>query len=104
MCHGEEVDCAVDGCGTGRVVVGGEEAGSGAGNESHRAAIAVASEGIRELVAAVAGAAGGGVGDRAGDQSRNGASEAEKNGMTNRKIEYWVIPPEAAAEYVAHRE
>ena len=24
--------------------------------------------------------------------------------MTNRKIEYWVIPPEADAECVAHRE
>lgn len=27
-----------------------------------------------------------------------------KNGMTNRKIEYWVIPPEADGEFVAHRE
>ena len=24
--------------------------------------------------------------------------------MTNRKIEYWVIPPEADAEFVAGRE
>lgn len=24
--------------------------------------------------------------------------------MTNRKIAYWVIPPEADAEFVAHRE
>jgi hypothetical protein len=24
--------------------------------------------------------------------------------MTNRKIEYWVIPPEADAEFIAHRE
>ena len=24
--------------------------------------------------------------------------------MTNRKIEYWVIPPEADAEFVANRE
>ncbi len=28
----------------------------------------------------------------------------EKNGMTNRKIEYWVIPPAADGEFVAHRE
>ena len=28
----------------------------------------------------------------------------KKNGMTNRKIEYWVIPPEADAEFVAHME
>jgi hypothetical protein len=27
-----------------------------------------------------------------------------KNGMTNRKIEYWVIPPEADGEFVAHME
>ena len=24
--------------------------------------------------------------------------------MTNRKIEYWVIPPESDAEFVAHME
>jgi len=24
--------------------------------------------------------------------------------MTNRKIEYWVIPPEADGEFVAHME
>ena len=24
--------------------------------------------------------------------------------MTNRKIQYWVIPPEADAEFVAHME
>jgi len=28
----------------------------------------------------------------------------KKNGMTNRKIEYWVIPPEADGEFVAHME
>ena len=27
-----------------------------------------------------------------------------KNGMTRRKIEYWVIPPAADAEFVAHME
>ena len=37
-------------------------------------------------------------------QLRNGAADAEKNGMTNRKIEYWVIPPEADGEFVAHME
>ncbi len=35
---------------------------------------------------------------------RDGAADAEKNGMTNRKIEYWVIPPEADGEFVAHME
>jgi hypothetical protein len=28
----------------------------------------------------------------------------KKTGMTNRKIEYWVIPPEADGEFVAHME
>ncbi len=35
---------------------------------------------------------------------RNRAAHAKKNGMTNRKIEYWVIPPEADGEFVAHME
>ena len=28
----------------------------------------------------------------------------KKNGMTQRKVEYWVIPPQADAEFVAHME
>ena len=28
----------------------------------------------------------------------------EKNGMTNRKLEYWVIPPKADGEFVANME
>ena len=32
------------------------------------------------------------------------AEEPEKNGMTNRKIEYWVIPPKADSEFVAQME
>ena len=35
---------------------------------------------------------------------RNGAAQVKKNGRTNRKIAYWVIPPEADAEFVAHLE
>ena len=35
---------------------------------------------------------------------RDGPTHAKKNGMTNRKIEYWVIPPEADGEFVAHME
>src|SRR5689334_24121254 len=31
-------------------------------------------------------------------------STLEKNGMTNRKIQYWVIPPEADGEFVAAME
>ena len=38
------------------------------------------------------------------DQPRNRASDAKKNGMTKRMIEYWVIPPEADAEFVANME
>ena len=29
---------------------------------------------------------------------------AKKNGMTNRKIEYWVSPPEADGDFVAPME
>ena len=42
--------------------------------------------------------------DRGLGESRNGSAYAKKNGMTNRKIEYWVIPPEADGEFVAHME
>ena len=31
-------------------------------------------------------------------------ADAKKNGMTQRKIQYWVIPPQADAEFVAHME
>ncbi len=44
------------------------------------------------------------VGDCRSGQLRNGAAHVKKNGMTNRKIEYWVIPPEADAEFVANME
>jgi hypothetical protein len=32
------------------------------------------------------------------------ADAAKKNGMTKRKVQYWVIPPEADAEFVANME
>src|SRR6202040_1967102 len=53
---------------------------------------------------AVAGRGGRGPGDRGVDQLRDRASHAKKNGMTKRKIDYWVIPPEADAEFVANME
>ena len=53
---------------------------------------------------APAGAAGRRVGDRRVDQPRNHPADAKKNGMTQRKIQYWVIPPQADAEFVAHME
>src|SRR5208282_3094055 len=37
-------------------------------------------------------------------EPRDDSAQPEKNGMTNRKIEYWVIPPETDAEFVAGME
>ncbi len=53
---------------------------------------------------AVAGAQGCRVENRGVGELRDGPTHAKKNGMTNRKIEYWVIPPEADGEFVAHME
>ena len=75
--------------------------GRGAG---HRPASGATPEGLRELVVAPAGAPGRRVGDRRVDQPRNHPADAEKNGMTQRKIQYWVIPPQADAEFVANME
>ena len=72
--------------------------------EHHRPASGAAPEGLRELVVAPAGAAGRRVGDHRVDQPRNHPADAKKNGMTQRKIQYWVIPPQADAEFVAHME
>src|SRR5947208_3086373 len=46
----------------------------------------------------------GGVGGGGVDWSRDGPQDAKKNGMTKRKIEYWVIPPDHDAEFVACME
>ena len=46
----------------------------------------------------------GGVGGGGVDLSRDGPQDAKKNGMTKRKIEYWVIPPDQDAEFVACME
>ena len=70
----------------------------------HRPRLVPPFEGLRELVVAPAGAAGRRVGDRRVDQPRNHPADAKKNGMTQRKIQYWVIPPQADAEFVAHME
>jgi len=43
-------------------------------------------------------------GNRRCGQLRNGAADVKNNGMTNRKIEYWVIPSEADGEFVANME
>ena len=44
------------------------------------------------------------MGNRGLGELRNGPAHAKKNGMTHRKSAYWVIPPEADAECVAHME
>jgi DDE superfamily endonuclease len=75
-----------------------------AGSEGDRAAAGSAPGGICELDVAVVGRTDRGTGDRGNDQPRDGASNAQKNGMTNRKIEYWVIPSEADGEFVACME
>src|SRR5438552_18249715 len=46
----------------------------------------------------------GGLVSGRGDQSRDSSQNTQKNGMTKRKIEYWVIPPEQDAEFVACME
>jgi hypothetical protein len=56
------------------------------------------------LDAVIVSTQGRGVEYRGLGELRNGPAYAKKNGMTNRKIAYWVIPPEADAACVAHRE
>ena len=74
------------------------------GGAGHRPASGVAPEGLRELVVAAVGAPCRRVGGRRVGQPRNDPADAEKNEMTRRRIEYWVIPPETDAEFVAHME
>src|ERR1019366_677324 len=75
-----------------------------AGGEGDRHASGTAAGGVCELDAAAAGAQSGGIADCRIRQLRNASAASEKNGMTTRKIEYWVIPPQADAEFVAGME
>ena len=86
--------------------VGSEETGDAADaeiarrrrrGEIDRHAVGQTAGRLRPLDAATAGGSNGGVGGRGIDQPGDGASDAKKNGMTKRKIEYWVIPPDATA-------
>ena len=77
--------------------------GAGRG-EIDRPAVGQAARRLRPLDAATAGRSNGGTGDRGIDQPGDGPSDAKKNGMTKRKIEYWVIPPDADGEFVANME
>ena len=72
--------------------------------QDHRVAVGAAAERVRELDVAAVGRTSRGAGDRGVGQPRDRASHAKKNGMTKRKIEYWVIPPEADAEFAASME
>ena len=83
---------------------GGEAARRRAGVAVDRAAPGRAAAGLRELVAAAVGAARGGVGDRRVVESRDRSADAKKNGVSGRKVAYWVIPPEADAEFAANME
>src|SRR5580704_13081808 len=67
----------------------------GARSQDHRVAVGPAAERIRQLDAAAPGRTSRGAGNRGVGQPRDPASDAKKNKMTKRKIEYWVIPPEA---------
>ena len=66
-------------------------------SEVDRHAVGQAAGGLRTLDVATAGRRTGGLGGRRFDQPRDGPQDAKKNGMTKRKIEYWVIPPEQTA-------
>ena len=69
------------------------------GSQGHRHVRGAASERVRQLVVAVAGREGCGVGDRGLHKPRNGEADAKKNGFScKRKVQYWVIPPESDAE------
>jgi hypothetical protein len=72
--------------------------------EIDRDAVGQAGRRLRPLDAAAAGGSNGRTGDRDIDQPGDGSSDAKKNGMTKRKIEYWVIPPDADGEFVAPME
>ena len=90
--------CVLEGFRTGagakttRITPGREAARRRTGVPGHRPASGAAPEGLCELVATAVGAPGRRVGGRRVDQPRNHPADAEKNGMTQRKIEYWVIP------------
>ena len=70
----------------------------------HRLASRATTEGLRQLEFAVAGASCGRAGDCRVGQPGNAPTDAKKNRICQRKIAYWVIPPDADAEFAAHME
>ena len=87
-----------------RAAARGETIDGRAGGSHYREATRTTAERLFQLDPAVAGTQGRGAENRGLGELRNGPAHAKKNGMTNRKIEYWVIPPEADGEFVAHME
>ena len=79
-------------------------AGRGEGGQADRPPLGTAARRLRPLDAPPVGRATGRTGSRGRHQPGDGAPDAKKNGMTKRKIEYWVIPPESDGEFVAHME
>ena len=73
------------------VPAGPEIARRRAGGAHHRPAYGATPEGLCPLVVAAAGEPGRRAGDRRVGQPRDHPADAKKNGMTRRKIEYWVI-------------
>src|SRR5262245_30790687 len=73
-------------------------------SQTDRHALGQAAGRVWTLDSATVGGSTRGTGSCRRHQSRNCPANAKKNGMTKRKIEYWVIPPEADAEFVAGME
>lgn len=61
-------------------------------------------EEVRQLDRPAVGGEDGRVGNRGIGQPRDSAAYSQKNGMSQHKIQYWVIPPEARCEFVANME
>lgn len=73
--------------------------------KNYRIASGRRSHGFWQVDLATIGTQGGGTGNRTDSQLPNRSADAKKNKMnTKRNLEYWVIPPEANAEFAAHME
>lgn len=81
-----------------------QEEGDIADAKVARLAVGQATCRARSLDVAAVGRPNGGTGGRRLDLSGDRSSDTQKNGMTKRKIEYWVIPPDANGEFVANIE
>ena len=73
-------------------------------SQDHCLATGATAARVRQLDAPPVRRTSRGVGDRGVGQPRDPASDLKKNHLTKRKIEYWVIPPKADAEFAASME